>query len=340
LATPARGLGANALNAPPMSAAEEIQQTYAPAMTGATPAAAPMATPAAAPMAGAPTADAEATRARITALRQEAARTGDKRFSAAADELKKVLDLTDASIDPTKRFINLGEQGVFDVVTRQRVEGTARKPKVGTPVPVMTPEGNVEYVSPEKAIGMTPGSQAPTAAERAKLQKVEKGRNAVDEILTKIGGYYAELDKLRGVPSTERNVFSNVAAYSGAAMPFVGRATGSKEQQLRDQITQIRSALVREIKNATNMSAQELNSNVELQLALEAATDPMISIQANAETLRNLSTLYGEGKLADGQNQPATQAAGGTITVTAPDGQVIEFDSQEAADKFKQAMGQ
>lgn len=255
----------------------------------------------------APSASADPRMAQLTALREAQIR-GNTQAGRAADilesQIKAERDLFGGP-DPSKRYINLGEQGVFDTVTQQVVEGTARKPKVGTPLPVVTAEGNVVYVPPEEAIGKTPGSQAPTAAERAKQEKTEKGKQAVDEVLTQIGDYYAELDKLRGVPSTERNVFSNVAAYTGAVMPFAGRATGSKEQQLRDQITQIRSALVREIKNATGMSAQELNSNVELQLALEAATDPTISIQANMETLRNLSTLYGSGKLATPQGQSA-----------------------------------
>jgi hypothetical protein len=49
LATPGGGLGSNALVAPPMSAAEEIAQTYAPTMTGAAPATAPAVAPMAAP---------------------------------------------------------------------------------------------------------------------------------------------------------------------------------------------------------------------------------------------------------------------------------------------------
>jgi hypothetical protein len=61
------------------------------------------------------------------------------------------------------------------------------------------------------------------------------------------------------------------------------------------------------------MSAQELNSNVELQLALEAATDPTISFEANLETLLNLSNLYGSGKLAGGTSGAAPAAGGSDI---------------------------
>ncbi len=50
------------------------------------------------------------------------------------------------------------------------------------------------------------------------------------------------------------------------------------------------------IKEATGMSAQQMNSNVELQTFLRAATDPTLSIQANLEAINNLSKLYGLGQ--------------------------------------------
>lgn len=274
-----------------------INQLYAQSRTAPT--------PALNALTEAPSASADPRVAQLAEL-DSLAMGGNKRAAEAAKIIRSQLEFEQKmspTVDASKRFVNLGEQGVFDVVTQQMVEGTARKPKTGTPLPVINEAGDVVYVPPEEAIGKTPGSQAPSAAERAKQQKAEKGRNAVDDVLKQIGDYYAELDKLRGVPSTERNVLSNIGAYAGAAMPFAGRAMGTREQQLRDQITQIRSALVREIKNATGMSAQELNSNVELQLALEAATDPTISIQANLETLRNLSALYGSGKLVPKTNK-------------------------------------
>lgn len=280
-----------------------INQMYAQSRTGQTPALNALAVE--------PTTTADPRLSQLAELDRLAIQ-GNAQAASAAKTLRSQLEFEQKMVtgqDPTKRYLNVGDGVVFDTRTQTYLPNPERRAKVGTPLPVVTPEGNVVYVAPEEAIGKTPGSQAPTAAERAKQAKAEKGRNAVDEVLTKIQGYYADLDKLRGVPSTERGAMQNIAAFGAAAVPMAGRALGTEEQQLRDQITQIRSALVREIKNATGMSAQELNSNVELQLALEAATDPTISIQANLETLRNLSQLYGSGKLAQ---QP--QSAAGAET--------------------------
>ena len=60
---------------------------------------------------------------------------------------------------------------------------------------------------------------------------------------------------------------------------------------------QIRPLLLQGIKEATGMSAQQMNSNVELQLYLAAATDPTISLQSNIDALNNLSQLFGTGEV-------------------------------------------
>jgi hypothetical protein len=52
------------------------------------------------------------------------------------------------------------------------------------------------------------------------------------------------------------------------------------------------------IKNATGMSAQQMNSNAEMQLYLNAATNPQLSYEANLEALKNLDRLYGLGGVA------------------------------------------
>jgi hypothetical protein len=220
-------------------------------------------------------------------------------------EAGRVADILEAQIefnrkqsppqDPTKRFLNLGEQGVFDVVDEQMVEGTARRPKTGTPLSVVQPDGSVVYVAPEEALGKTPGSQAPTVGERTAARKANVAKKKVDEITTTIAEKYTELNKLGGVPSTSQGPMANIQAYSAAVVPQVGRALGTKEQSLRDSIGQIRPLLMQAIKDATGMSAQQMNSNVELQLYLNSATSPDIALEANIAALNNLSNLYGLG---------------------------------------------
>jgi hypothetical protein len=49
------------------------------------------------------------------------------------------------------------------------------------------------------------------------------------------------------------------------------------------------------IKEATGMSAQQMNSNAEMQLYLRAATDPTLSYEANIQALDNLDKMFGLG---------------------------------------------
>jgi hypothetical protein len=248
-------------------------------------------------MGPAASAGADPDMARLAALR-EAQIMGNTEAGRVADILEAQIEFSrkqSPTQDPTKRFLNLGEQGVFDVVGEQMVEGTARRPRTGTPLSVVQPDGSIVYVAPEDALGKTPASQAPTVGERTAARKADVAKKNVDEITTSIAEKYAELDKLDGVPSTRRGVLSNIQAYGAAVVPQAGRALGTQEQSLRDSIGQIRPLLMQAIKDATGMSAQQMNSNVELQLYLNSATSPDISLEANIAALNNLSSLYGLG---------------------------------------------
>jgi hypothetical protein len=78
----------------------------------------------------------------------------------------------------------------------------------------------------------------------------------------------------------------------------VGGAVGGKSQEERQKIEQTRPLLLNLIKNATGMSAQQMNSNAEMQLYLNAATNPQLSYEANLDALKNLDSLYGLGNVA------------------------------------------
>jgi hypothetical protein len=46
------------------------------------------------------------------------------------------------------------------------------------------------------------------------------------------------------------------------------------------------------------MSAQQMNSNAEMQMYLRAATDPSLSYEANLDAMANLDRLFGTGEIA------------------------------------------
>lgn len=133
-------------------------------------------------------------------------------------------------------------------------------------------------------------------AETARVK--EEGQAAVNTILGTLSQQYQGLVNKGGITDTSKGTLANLkaSASSNVIGQAAGRAVGSEAQEFRDSIAQTRPLLLNAIKNATGMSAQQLNSNVELQTYLKAATDPELSIQANVKAMNNISKLFGLGE--------------------------------------------
>lgn len=143
--------------------------------------------------------------------------------------------------------------------------------------------------------------------------KVETGKTQLADDLDNLRASFRTLDEMRAIPSTERNVLSNLGsatAATGVGQMF-GRAGGTEAQVERDVINSARMRLVNSIKNATGMSAQQLNSNVELQTMLKSISDPGQSVQAAMRIIDDIEEAYvkGDGKLRkSGKVTPAAAA--------------------------------
>jgi hypothetical protein len=139
----------------------------------------------------------------------------------------------------------------------------------------------------------------PSAALRT--NKVEAGKSQLADDLDNLRTSFQTLNDLRAIPSTERGVMSNIGSATAASGigQMLGRATGTEAQVERDVINSARQRLVNSIKNATGMSAQQLNSNVELQTMLKSISDPGQSIQAAMRIIDDIEAAYvtGDGKL-------------------------------------------
>ena len=143
--------------------------------------------------------------------------------------------------------------------------------------------------------------------------KTEIGRTQLADDLDNLRASFRTLNEMRAIPSTERNVLSNLGsatAATGVGQMF-GRAGGTEAQVERDVINSARMRLVNSIKNATGMSAQQLNSNVELQTMLKSISDPGQSVQAAMRIIDDIENAYvkGDGKLRkSGKVTPAAAA--------------------------------
>jgi hypothetical protein len=149
------------------------------------------------------------------------------------------------------------------------------------------------------------GGKEPSAAVRT--DKAEAGKTQLADDLDNLRASFQTLDNLRAIPSTERNLLSNVT--SALASTRVGQLTGqafaTEAQVERDVINSARTRLVNSIKNATGMSAQQLNSNVELQTMLKSISDPGQSYQSAIRIIDDIEKAYVKGNgMLPKRNQP------------------------------------
>lgn len=130
-------------------------------------------------------------------------------------------------------------------------------------------------------------------------QTRRRGQESIESVLRDMVTAYARLDELGGIPSERRSGLANVPAYLAGTAPGqeVGKALGTQTQTQRNQIRASVRQLLTAIKNATGMSAQEMNSNVELQQLLAAVSSPTQSIESVRGILSSISRQYGLGQL-------------------------------------------
>lgn len=147
-------------------------------------------------------------------------------------------------------------------------------------------------------------AEAKLEQEQAKLLEKATTKSEAREQLTntarQLKKNYDTLLEEGGIVSTESTGVQNLGARlsSSAAGKFIGGAVGTKTQEQRQAIEQTRPLLLNLIKTATGMSAQQMNSNAEMQLYLNAATNPDLSYEANMSALANLDRMFGLGDIA------------------------------------------
>lgn len=170
---------------------------------------------------------------------------------------------------------------------------------------------DIQQATQERAqnIGVLFPKPATTGAAAA----VDAGRGEVNTQVATLRDYYRQLAGLGGITDVTKTPIENIQAWASAspAGQAVGRALATDAQSIRNKIKQQRPLLLQAIKRATGMTAKQMDSNVELQLYLSAATDPTLDIQANLAALNNIDKLYGlgEGMAASRPGAPPSGAS-------------------------------
>jgi hypothetical protein len=158
------------------------------------------------------------------------------------------------------------------------------------------------------------GSLEPIKGGPADLKSQQKfaGQENVDTLIGGLRDQYNVLLANEGITSKEAGTIPNLrSAISRSAVgQTVGQAVGSTNQSARNTIAQSRPLLLNAIKEATGMSAKQMDSNAELKMYLAAATDPTLDYESNMYALNQLETLFGtpSANRQSGANVPSTNA--------------------------------
>lgn len=192
------------------------------------------------------------------------------------------------------------------------------------------------------------GASGKTVKAEADALKREQAQSDASAILDTLKTAYNDLDRMRAIPSEQRGMLSNVL--SGVAATGVGqvagRMTGTSAQTQRDIIASARNQLFAAVKNATGLSAQNLNSNVEFTTWLNSLTDPSRSIESNRAILDNMERFIASGgkysaRTASGEVKPAAPPA--PRALTAEDRQALDWASKNPTDpraaQIRQRLG-
>jgi hypothetical protein len=160
------------------------------------------------------------------------------------------------------------------------------------------------------------GQKQEKAQEKADTKT--QAKQQLSDIVGQLKTSYDTLLEGGGITSTGAGGRENLGAKMGTSPvgQFMGSALGTKNQEQRQVIEQTRPLLLNLIKEATGMSASQMNSNAEMQMYLKAATDPKLSYEANVTALQNLDKTFGLGLLKDitppKKKQQATSSSWGT----------------------------
>ena len=107
--------------------------------------------------------------------------------------------------------------------------------------------------------------------------------------------------------STSKNPLANLitSLQTGTVGQMGGRLIGTETQAKRDELKSVRLQLLNAVKEATGMSATQLNSNVELKTWLDSLGSEGMTKEANLAILNNISNRYLKGNIAKPENEKA-----------------------------------
>jgi hypothetical protein len=184
-----------------------------------------------------------------------------------------------------------------------------------TPMPQDNATNPVVSAMLEKVFGKPPEGKVWTQdGKLADNPSTQKGKEGFENLINRMVKQYSILDENSGIPNADKSVVENlwrksasddqplVSVFGVSPLPSgqeLGKRFGTKNQRARETIKNLKGNLVPFLSAATGISAQLINSNVELQNVLRSIGDEKSDVGAAYEALALASQKYGTGKSAD-----------------------------------------
>jgi hypothetical protein len=156
-----------------------------------------------------------------------------------------------------------------------------------------------------------PSAAVIKAQERA--DKIAEGKESLSDTVEVAKTLVSDLAKSGGMTSTSNGPLSNLITSlgTGTVGQVGGRVFGTANQAKRDELNSVRLQLFNSVKEATGMSASQLNSNVELKTWLSSLGGADMTKEANEAILNNISNKFLKG-MPKATGMPSSNAPQGT----------------------------
>ena len=242
------------------------------------------------------TTKAEMSIAQEEALRKELANLGPN--ATEADILKavtkygsadKVLATLQASSDKAaqrQQQVELQKERIQAQIEAARERGATQQQ-----IAQMQIEGRTQLAQLAASL-KGPSPAVIKAQERA--DKIAEGKAGLGDTVSVAKTLVNDIADMGGMTTTSKGALANLMTSLGTGT--VGQAgarlVGTATQAKRDELNSVRLQLFNSVKEATGMSASQLNSNVELQTWLKSLGSDNMSKEANLAILNNIENRY------------------------------------------------
>lgn len=179
--------------------------------------------------------------------------------------------------------------------TRLEVAQLAQANKPERNVNIFDPQTGQAMLVPQSQVQQGQQLYTPQAAKQWQENKAKQiGKESFQNTLSYLADQYKNLKQYGGIQS-EETPYANFTTVP--LKRFTSGVLGNETKTAITNINQARSALLQDFKNATGMSASQMNSDRELQTAMNTLSDPSSTYESTQDALNFLSKKYGTGDL-------------------------------------------